>query len=124
MGSTGSGNFSDYAGVRGNNGNSGGNSGEDKCGKAFEVVLEDVERSTYFTKHGNVPVIGTHVTVSFNKRLFAIIDDGTELGYLPTQFNYIKTCLDDNFMYTGIVVKALIKPFATISITFAPNENN
>jgi len=105
MGSSGSGNLSDYSGkpkTGSGSGSSGGSSGSDKCGQAFTASLEDVASHDYYVNNGSVPAVGTQLTVEVRRRVVAVA--GTEsVGSLPTRLNYLARCLENGFTYTGIV---------------------
>ncbi|GAB4022702.1 hypothetical protein GCM10028808_70980 [Spirosoma migulaei] len=123
MGSTGSGNFSDYTSrVSGSNdGNSGGSSGEDKCGQAFSASIEEISRCFYFMNYGVVPTIGTEVSISFNGvRLVAETNLGEDIGYLPTKLNYVKVCMDNGFKYSGLVSRSANTPTPSITVDIIP----
>lgn len=118
MGSTGSGNFSDYK-RNISNPNQGGDSGQDRCAKAFNSSLEEVQNCQYFTTHAIVPPIRTSVNIIFISPRLAVTDStGLCIGYLPTSFNYLKTCMDDNFNYEGIVSSSSNNslPFVSVDI--------
>lgn len=105
MGSSGSGNFSDYSGTPktgSGSGSSGGSSGSDKCAEAFTASLEDVAGHDYYINHGHAPAVGTELTIEVRRRVVAVA--GVEsVGSLPTRLNYLAGCLGDGFSYTGIV---------------------
>jgi hypothetical protein len=123
MGSTGSGNFSDYSGSSpSGGGNSGGSSGEDRCLRALTASLEDVERCSYFEMHNNVPDVGTEVSISFNQRLIAISNAGLTIGILPTKFNYLKVCMDAGITYSGRVSKSSNDLISVVSIDVIPEN--
>jgi hypothetical protein len=116
MGSTGSGNFTDYKSSNSNSGQ-GGDSGEDRCTKAFNSSLEDVQACQYFIAHGNIPPINTNVNVVFIAPRLAVTDaSGLCIGYLPTKFNYLKSCMNDNFNYSGIVSRSSLNPIPFVSV--------
>src|SRR5689334_23189130 len=119
MGSTGSGSLTDYSKRRPTNekANTGGSSGKDECGKAFSSALEDVSRCFYFIDKGNVPRAGTPVSVFFNGvRVSLETSKGEEIGYLPTKYNYLKTCLDAGVKYRGEVMISSLKPAPSITV--------
>src|ERR1700731_1515803 len=97
MGSSGSGNFSDYSGkpkTGSGSGSSGGSSGSDKCGEAFTASLEDVASHDFYVNHGSAPAVGIRLTVEVRGRVVAVV--GTEsVGSLPTRLNYLARCLQD-----------------------------
>lgn len=136
MGSSGTGRLSDYPGKtngkkpsgKGRGGGSGGGGGgeggkpqEDRCGKAFNVKLEDVEQCAYFRVHKGVPKVGTALGIAHKKRIIATTAGGEEVGYLPTQFNYLAACISGGFSYAGnVVTSANGPPVATVVVDFAP----
>jgi hypothetical protein len=100
MGSSGTGRISDYPGSGKNGAGSGGGGGggsppggDDICGKAFAVRLEDIEHFDYYTNHTAVPPVGTVLRVTFKKRLVAETDTGEVVGAIPTSHNYLAGCL-------------------------------
>ena len=123
MGSTGSGNFSDYSSrtSRSNDGSSSSSSGEDKCGQAFSSPLEEISRCFYFITYGLVPNVGIEVLISFNGvRLVAETNLGEDIGYLPTKLNYIKVCMDNGFKYIGVVSRSVNTPTPSIVVDIIP----
>jgi hypothetical protein len=123
MGSTGSGSFSDYQGYKPSNpdGN-GGSSGTDQCARAFSTSLDEVATCDFFKTTGNVPVKGTNVVILFEKRLVAVDPKGVFLGYLPTKFNYLRSCMTDGYSYAGVVQNSSTTPIPAISIDIAPEK--
>jgi len=123
MGSSGSGRISDYPGSSssGNSGEgSGGGSQLDRCARAFNARLEDVERSGYYRTHGRVPPVGTQLTVVQNKRLVAQTVNGESVGNLPTSLNYLAACIKNGWTYVGTVQSAASPPpTASVSADFA-----
>lgn len=114
MGSKGSGNFSDYPG-------SSKPTVEDRCAKAFNDSLQDIEQSAYFVKHGSCPPEGTEVRLRAAKRIIVETADGEAIGNLPTARNYLAACINDGFRYAGKITKARNgPPSATISVDIAP----
>ena len=83
MGSTGTGNFSDYKNFpRAIKGVTGADDSEDKCALAFSTLIEDVDTCEYYSKKGTLPAIGTEVYIDFKVRLVAKSNDGLIIGYL------------------------------------------
>lgn len=125
MGSTGSGNFSDYSGRTGQSGNgsgaSGGSSGGDQCGQAFTVGLEDVGDYDYFTARGEVPAQGTVLEIILSTRVVAVTGDGLVVGALPTSRNYIAACLGDGYSYTGVVRSSSLEGMPQVQVDIVPN---
>lgn len=122
MGSTGSGNFSDYSGTKKENqgnGASGGSSGGDRCRQAFDAGLEDVAQYAYYTNSNTVPPAGTVLSLIHATRIIAIDGNGTEIGALPTKFNYLASCLRDGVQYSGIVTASTIGTNPQVNVDFA-----
>lgn len=107
MGSSGSGRISDYPGSsKGGKGSGGGNGKEDRCAKAFDAILEDVEHSDYYKKSRKVPPVGTKLRVAVRKRLVAETEAGESVGNLPTKLNYLAACIKEGWSYRGLVTKS------------------
>jgi hypothetical protein len=125
MGSSGSGSFSDYSKRKpiDPTDSSGGSSGKDRCGKAFASSLEEVSRCFYFINVGKVPPARTSVKLVFNGQRLAIeTTKGEELGYLPTKYNYLKTCLEEGNKYQGSVQISSLKPTPSITVDIVPKK--
>ena len=126
MGSSGSGNFTDYSETptKGTSSSkTGGSSNEDKCGKAFSSDLEDVETCEYYESHGDVPPPKTAIKVIFQKpRLAVKTKDGEIIGYLPTVFNYLKVCIDSGYNFLGAVTSSRRVPRPSTNVTVAPSK--
>lgn len=123
MGSSGSGNFSDYSGSSaprgtGAEGAGGGGSGVDKCKQAFSTLLEEVALCDFYTTTGSVPAVGQQLTIVFERRIFAVDQNGTKVGALPTAFNYLAACLRAGVGYTGVVKSSALKPIPTVEADF------
>jgi len=138
MGSTGTGNFTDYSnnltkqgstssgsGSSTSSGGSsassgGGSSGEDRCEKAFTAVLEEVERCSYYRQNSSLPVNGTAVTVRMQGRIVVETNEGELIGYLPTQYNYLAICIQNGLSYAGIVTSTSNIPISVVKVDIAP----
>lgn len=127
MGSSGSGNFSDYPGSMAKEitengiGVTGGTSGIDKCKQAFHVLLDDVGNSEFYSQFNGVPVIGDQLGILFDKkRVFAVDRNGVKVGALPTSFNYLVACLEDGVNYVGLVSSSAVTPVPTVAADFVP----
>lgn len=121
MGTTGSGRLTDYPGSSAQSGYGEGNEA-DRCVKAFNVTLEDVERCDYFRTHGTPPATGTELSITLKKRVVAQTKDGTIVGHLPTHMNYLAACLKSGYAYSGAVTKTRINPVATVTADFLPTK--
>lgn len=122
MGSTGTGNFSDYKIFpRAIKGVTGADDSEDKCALAFSTLIEDVDTCEYYSKKGILPAIGTEVYVEFNVRLVLISNDGLIIGYLPTKYNYLRYCIVKGFTYTGVVSNVSSTPINTVIVDITPS---
>ena len=125
MGSSGTGRLSDYSKNKtgaGSGGSSGGSSGSDPCENLINEQLEEVARNAYFTKSGSVPPSGTSVSLVFNKRLLVVDSNGVEIGFLPTQFNYLVSCLGAGFSYEGVVEKSATSPVPAVLVSLMASK--
>ncbi len=120
MGSTGSGNFSDYSGTNLNRNGSGGGNDENECGKAFSAEVEEVANNDYYKNNG-LPSIGVSCVISAKKRIEVWINEEL-LGYLPTEFNYLLACLNDGYSYLGFVEHASEDKYPRVNIDVSPVE--
>lgn len=121
MGSTGTGNFSDYKKFpRAIKGVTGADDSEDKCALAFSTLIEDVDTCEYYRKKGALPAVGTEVYVDFKVRLVVKSNDGLIIGYLPTKYNYLRNCIVKSFTYTGVVSVASSTPINTVVVDITP----
>ena len=122
MGSTGTGNFSDYKNFpRAIKGITGAEDSEDKCALAFSTFIEDVDTCEYYSKKGTLPAVGTKVCIDFKVRLVVKSNDGLILGYLPTKYNYLRNCIVKGFTYTGVVSVASSTPINTVVVDITPS---
>ena len=122
MGSSGSGRFSDYTGTNKDKSGGGGSSGVDACSKPFECELEEVERSTYFSTHKALPAIDADLTLFFERRIGAQTSNGELVGYLPTQFNYVASCLREGWQFPATVINVTVKPFPRLWLRATPKR--
>lgn len=121
MGSTGAGHFSDYTHQIDDKGETGGTSGEDKCLKAFDCILEDVAQSSYYNKHHAMPPIHSTINISWNAsqhgRVMAVEQtSGLDCGALPTAYNYVASCISNGHSYVGVITNTATQPIPIISI--------
>lgn len=122
MGSSGTGNFSDYLNFQGAiKGVTGGVDSEDKCTLAFLTLIEDVDTCEYYCKKGVLPAVGTEVYVDFKVRLVVKSNDGLIIGYLPTKYNYLRNCIVKGFNYTGVVSVASSTSINTVVVDITPS---
>lgn len=121
MGSSGSGNFSDYSQNTSAGKNQGGSSGENDCTKAYSIDLEEVNRCEYYTNNGALPPVGTRVNIILDVRLKAITTNTKEtVGLLPTSYNFLVNCLSAGILYSGEVVSSTLGPIMSVKIDIAP----
>lgn len=121
MGSTGTGNFSDYKNFsRAIKGITGAEDSEDKCALAFSTFIEDVDTCEYYSKKGTLPAVGTEVCIDFKVRLVVKSNDGLIIGYLPTKYNYLRYCIVKDFKYTGVVSNVSSTPINTVIVDITP----
>ena len=121
MGSTGTGNFSDYKKFpRAIKGITGADDSEDKCALAFSTFIEDVDTCEYYSKKGTLPAVSTEVYIDFKVRLVVKSNDGLIIGYLPTKYNYLRNCIVKDFKYTGVVSNVSSTPIYTVIVDITP----
>ena len=121
MGSTGTGNFTDYSGSPSQRGGkTGGSNNEDKCEKAFFTMLEEVDRCDFYKSKNNLPSVGDKLSISFDRRPLAKSKDGFIVGYLPTKYNHIKICIDDGYKYEATVIRSSSSIIASVSVDVSP----
>lgn len=121
MGSSGSGNFTDYSNNKPQGKkNNGGSSGKDQCGTAFTTSLDEVARSEYFIAREEVPPLRTEVSVRVRDGRIAVIAGNEQIGYLPTEYNYILMCFADGYSYSGAVTVSANRPVPAIRVAIAP----
>lgn len=134
MGSTGTGRFSDYSGSSGgsekptkSSGNSKGTGDAgNRCEKNLNVSLEEVATCTYYSNHGEVPPVNTDVDVIsklVGGRIGVQTTTASELiGYLPTEYNYLRRCMEQGYSYSGKVRSSSLKPIPKISVSLKPAQ--
>lgn len=128
MGSSGTGNFSDYSAESTGMGSGGMfDKGEDDyqdhCLEATTIDLEDVERNSYYRTHRAIPENGIQVQIEQRGRIVAITSNGEVLGLVPTAYNYLAGCLKRGLSYSGFVVSSTSVPYPRIQINITPNTH-
>ena len=116
MGSTGTGNFTDYPSSGGKH-----QKESNKCERAFTTGLEDVELNSYFEKNKTVPNAGVPVEIVLIERIVAISTDGLIFGNLPSSYNYLKVCMDQGYTYSGVISASSSSPLSVIDIAVTPS---
>ena len=120
MGSTGSGNFTDYQDFSSSSPKQGGLSTDNDCGKAFRTDLEDVDISEYYKSNGKLPDVNLPIVIGFNgSRIVALVAD-QEIGNLPTKYNYLRKCMSD-ITYSGMISHISTIPINSITINVSHN---
>ena len=113
MGSSGTGTFGNYR-----PGNGSGENEKQKCADIIKINLEDIEFSEYFKNQNNVPESEQEVYPEFNNsRIVIKLKTSNEIiGNLPTKYNYILDCLNNNIMYLGKVITSGSTPIYFIVV--------
>lgn len=111
MGSTGSGTFGDYKPK----------ANEDLCYKEIKnVSLEEVSRSPYYQQKKLVPSLMDEVQVLetlHNKRIAVeSIRDGLIIGYLPTKYSYLLSCMKKGIRYVGNIDFSIDQPVPKVMV--------
>lgn len=117
MGSSGSGSFSDYSNSK-PGGAGGGASGSDLCRQAFSCELEEVAQCDLYAATTVVPKVNVVLSLKHDKRIFAVMADGTKVGALPTKYNYLAGCMKDGILYVGVVTASGLVPIPTVTADF------
>jgi hypothetical protein len=137
MGSSGSGNFSDYSSTPakkrsskkkpskgGGGGSSGGASGKDPCSQPIVGIgLDEVGRSEYYAANKALPAAGSSVFVRkklFHGRIAVENDQHQVIGLLPTQYNFLIGCVNDGYSYQGSVNSSSTTPYPRIKVDIHP----
>ena len=111
VGSVGSGTFGNYRPSK----------GDDRCLNDLKNInLEDVTRAPYYENNQELPGMMEEVFVYdrlYNGRIAVKSKETTEvIGYVPTRFNYLLSCLERNIEYTGTVVFSINRPIPRIMV--------
>ena len=136
MGTQGTGKFPDYSGGeagaarkkgKGAGARSSRTPGRDRCELEISgVALEEVASEEYFTNHRRVPRVGTQVDVRrtlVGSRIAVETSGGGEVvGYLPTEYNYLRQCMSRGFVYSGTVETSSSAPLPRVSVDLTPTK--
>lgn len=123
MGSTGTGHLSDYSDYKKSiYGVVGGKDTVYICDRAVATLLEDVSTSDYYNTFGNIPLKGTYIRITSNKRIVAVDNNGVVIGNLPTEYNYLLGCLQEGYNYEGQVIDSFDTPIPSVSIAITPQK--
>lgn len=127
MGSSGSGKFGTYrigggAGGDGSIVSQAGGSSEVECPSIIEnIKLEDVAASEFYLRHNALPVAGAVVKIRdkvyLGRLVVETIDTLEVIGNLPTQYNYLLTCIQKGINYTGQVISSDELPIPFVVVT-------
>lgn len=112
VGSTGSGTFGNYKP----------NEEDDQCFNDLEnVMLEDVARLTYYQEYQELPPMKENVYVMdslYNSRIAVkSTENESVIGYLPTKYNYLLSCLQKGIKYSGQISFSLEKPILRVVVS-------
>jgi hypothetical protein len=111
MGSTGSGSFGDYKPTK----------TDDLCFNEIKSeFLEDVARSPYYQTLNQVPSImdEVHVLETLHNRRIAVecSENGLIIGYLPTKYSYLLSCMKKGIKYVGNVDYSVDQPLPKVTV--------
>ncbi|GIN62734.1 hypothetical protein J27TS8_27270 [Robertmurraya siralis] len=112
MGSSGYGAFGNYK-QEGN---------EDLCfNEIKDVALEDVSRQEYLQNKGRLPVLMEEVCVmdSLHNKRIAVksVHENLLIGYLPTTYSYLLSCMKKGIRYFGQVNYSTESPIPIVKVT-------
>jgi hypothetical protein len=128
MGSRHSGRFPDFppsrrkggGGPSGGPGGRGPEEGDDRCSRdLLDIPLEEVGRSEFFNAHQSLPGVGTSVRLRqtlLGPRLSVDTEAGESVGFLPTAYNYLVSCVRRGFSYAGKVTSSTLKPVPSVRV--------
>ena len=121
MGSSGSGRFGDYN-IRSSLGGTSNEKTEIECPLIVETIkVEDVATSQYYLDNQDVPLTCSRVelksTIVNGRLVIEHLDSRKIVGNLPTQFNYLYTCIKQGMNYKGEVVSSGISPVPYVVVT-------
>lgn len=126
MGTTGTGRFHDYSTPLGGapKGDKKGPDDISQCERRIEnSPLEDVANCDYYRGHG-LPESGTPVRLRQalveGRLAIETADGGKVLGYMPTQYNYLRQCMEQGYSYLGRVTSCSEKPIPSIRVDLEP----
>ncbi len=135
MGSSGTGRFSDYSGSpsgsentkQTDSGSGQGSSDSDICQrKILNAVLEEVALCEYYETYNEVPPKDTLIAVRKNLvdgRIGVQKADTEEIiGYLPTEYNYLRRCMAQGYSYNGQVISSSLRPVPTVTVELEHSE--
>ncbi|MDM5351555.1 MULTISPECIES: hypothetical protein [Lysinibacillus] len=112
MGSRGTGEFGNYKST----------AVEDLCDREIKnESLEDVSRLDYFQKINRVPDIMDEIRVleSLHQRRIVVqcVKTGNIIGYLPTKYSYLLSCMKRGISYVGKVEFSIDKPIPKVVVS-------
>jgi hypothetical protein len=111
MGSSGNGSFGDYKP----------STTEDLCYREIKSVpLDEVSRSPYYQINNTVPPImgEVHVLEELHNKRIAVesVEDGLIIGYLPTRFSYLLSCMKRGIRYVGNIDYSNDQPIPKVTV--------
>lgn len=97
--------------------------GANKCEEPLKnVALEEVGISEYYDANKDVPPSGTGVSVrgSLVQGRIAVATQKDEIiGVMPVEYNYLRRCIEQGFLYSGHVVVSSKKPIPTVRVSLS-----
>ena len=114
MGSSGSGEFGNYAPSK-----------EPKCDRPLEFSLEEVARSEFFASNKTVPSPNTSVRLAppppVNGRLVVLdSSSGAVVGLIPTSLNFLLACMGQGYHYSGEVTESAGGKLPRVTVKLNP----
>jgi hypothetical protein len=113
MGTTGPGSLDDYKPEE-----------SDKCDSRIEADLEEIANTDYYRNSKGVPAPGTVVRLSdrtLGGRL--VVQEtatGTNIGLLPTKYNYLRICQGKGYHYEGQVLSSRSLKIPRVRVDLEP----
>lgn len=108
--------YNDYSSDVGNEPSGKDGSAVDRCKLTEQIVVEEVESCEYFNRLKGVPPAKEAISLIVGARLSVISGNGMVIGYLPTQFNFLRACMETGHNYSGVVSSSEIEPIVQVTI--------
>jgi hypothetical protein len=133
MGSSGTGKFTDYPGTprgsaKARSAQGGAEKAEDQideCERVLQnITLEEVARCAYFKTHNALPAVLSAVRVRSSlvggRIAVETLSPAEVVGLLPTEYNYLLQCMEQNYKYSGQVKSTRNRPVPVIRVDLGP----
>jgi hypothetical protein len=86
--------------------------------QAFSCALQEVAQCDFLKRNGGPPPVNTQLSLRLNGRIFAVDEQGTTVGALPTSHNYLAACIGSGIEYVGVVTSSGAFPLPSVTADF------